>query len=155
MGIEQARNYLQTFGKDQDIIEFTVSSATVALAAQALGTEEGRIAKSLSFKKEDGAFLIIAAGHVKIDNKKYKQEFGCKATMLSPDEVRDLIGHEVGGVCPFGVKDGVPVYFDVSLREFDHIFPACGSSNSAIRLTCEEMEEIVKPVKWVDVGKES
>lgn len=153
MGIEQARQFLEQCGRAQDILEFDVSSATVALAAQALNTEEGRIAKSLSFKNGAQPLLIIAAGHVRIDNTKFRREFACKAKMLSPEEVRELIGHEVGGVCPFGVKEDVAIYLDVSLRSFDYVFPACGSANSAIRLTCEELEDIVQPIRWVDVGK--
>lgn len=154
MGIDQARAFLKACGRDQDILEFDVSSATVALAAQALGTEEGHIAKSLSFRNGDQALLVIAAGHVRIDNRKFRQEFACKARMLGSDEVRDMIGHEVGGVCPFGVKAGVAIYLDISLQAFDYVFPACGSSNSAIRLTCDELEQIVRPIRWVDVGKE-
>jgi prolyl-tRNA editing enzyme YbaK/EbsC (Cys-tRNA(Pro) deacylase) len=153
MGIQEARAYLASRGRDGDIVELDESSATVALAAKALGTEEGRIAKSLSFMAKEGAIMVLAAGDMKIDNRKYRDEFGCKATMLSPDEVRDLIGHEVGGVCPFGIREGVPVYLDLSLRKYDHVYPACGSSNSAIKLSCQELEELSGAKKWVDVCK--
>ncbi len=154
MGIEKARKYLQEWGKDGAIREFEVSSATVELAAKALGTEEARIAKTLSFKIDERAILVVAAGDVKVDNKKYRDEFQCKARMLEHEEVGLLIGHEVGGVCPFGVNEGVEIYLDESLRRFDTVFPACGSANSAIELNCEELERLAKPRKWVDVCKQ-
>ena len=154
MGIKQVREYLKAWNKDRDVIEFEVSSATVELAALALSTEEERIAKTLSFKKGDVPILIVAAGNMKIDNRKYKEEFGCKAHMLAADEVKELIGHEVGGVCPFGVKENVEIYLDVSLKNYDFIYPACGSANSAIKLSYNELEEISSPVRWVDVCKE-
>ena len=153
MSIERARNYLKQWHKDGQIQEFEVSSATVALAARALNTDEARIAKSLSFKIDNRGVLIVVAGDVKVDNRKFKDEFNCKAAMLSPEEVQELIGHEIGGVCPFGVKDGVNVYLDISLKRFDAVYPACGSPNSAIQLDCNELEEISKPKKWVDVCK--
>lgn len=154
MSIEKARTHLQKWGRDKDIIEFDVSSATVQLAALALHTEESRIAKSISLKGQTGAFLVVTAGDVKIDNQKFKQEFGFKVKMLTPDEVNEWVGHEIGGVCPFGIHDNVSVFLDVSLKRFDRVFPACGSSNSAIPLTCKELEEISGHVKWVDVCKE-
>jgi len=153
MGIEQVREFLKSWGKDKEIIEFDVSSATVDLAARALNTKPERIAKTLSFQKGDVPILIVTAGNMKIDNRKYKIEYGCKAHMLAADEVRERIGHEVGGVCPFGVKENVEIYLDVSLKNYDVIYPACGSSNSAIKLNSKELEEMVKPLKWVDVCK--
>lgn len=153
MSIERARAYLSECGVEGRIQEFEVSSATVALAAASLHTQEGRIAKTLSFQIEDGAVLIVCAGDVKIDNAKYKARFHTKAKMLSPEEVETLVGHAVGGVCPFGVKEGVTVYLDESLKRFDTVFPACGSSNSAIELSLEEMECFAKPQSWIDVCK--
>lgn len=153
MSIERARTYLTECGVEWRIQEFEVSSATVALAAAALHTQEGRIAKTLSFQIEDGAVLIVCAGDVKIDNAKYKARFHTKAKMLSPEEVETQVGHAVGGVCPFGVKEGVTVYLDESLKRFDTVFPACGSSNSAIELSLEEMECFAKPQSWIDVCK--
>lgn len=153
MSIERARAYLSECGVERRIQEFEVSSATVALAAAALHTQEGRIAKTLSFQIEDGDVLIVCAGDVKIDNAKYKARFHTKAKMLSPEEVETQVGHAVGGVCPFGVKEGVTVYLDESLKRFDTVFPACGSSNSAIELSLEEMERFAKPQSWIDVCK--
>lgn len=153
MSIERARAYLTECGVEGRIQEFEVSSATVALAAAALHTQEGRIAKTLSFQIEDGAVLIVCAGDVKIDNAKYKARFHTKAKMLSPEEVETQVGHAVGGVCPFGVKEGVTVHLDESLKRFDTVFPACGSSNSAIELSLEEMERFAKPQSWIDVCK--
>lgn len=135
------------------VLEFNVSSATVELAAQALGVEGARIAKSMSFKLGDEAILIIAAGDVKIDNRKYKDTFHVKAKMLFFDEVEEYIGHAVGGVCPFAINDGVKVYLDESLKRFETVFPACGSSNSAIELTIPEMEKYSAYESWVDVCK--
>lgn len=153
MGIERARKHLRRWNRDRDILEYEASSATVALAARALDVEEARIAKSLSFKMGDQAVLIVTAGDVRIDNRKYKELFGCKAKMLTPDEVGDLIGHEVGGVCPFGVKEEVVVYLDTSLQRFATVFPACGSSNSAIELSCTELEELSCAGGWIDICK--
>ena len=136
------------------IREFTVSSATVALAAEALHCEPCRIAKTLSFKVNNSPILIVTAGDAKIDNAKYKAQFGAKAKMLSPDEVPALIGHSIGGVCPFAVKDDVTVYLDQSLKRFQTVFPACGSSNSAIELTIEELETYSDFSEWIDVCKE-
>ena len=153
MSIERARAYLSKFGIEDRMQELPVSSATVALAAEALGCAPQRIAKTLSFMVNDGAILIVAAGDVKIDNSKYKKQFGAKAKMLSADQVTELIGHAVGGVCPFGVKEGVKVYLDESLKRFETVFPACGSGNSAIEMTIEELEKYSGMETWVDVCK--
>lgn len=154
MAIEKVREFFKSYGIEDRIREFDVSSATVALAAEALGCEPGKIAKSLSFKVGEGAILIIAAGNARVDNHKYKETFGTKAKMLTPDEAETLIGHAVGGVCPFAINDGVKVYLDNSLRAYDTVFPACGSSNSAIELTIGELEKYSCPVAWVDVTKQ-
>lgn len=154
MAIEKVREYLKQFNADDRILEFDVSSATVELAALALNCEPARIAKSLSFMVDGKAILIITAGNVKISNAKFKQEFATKAKMLTFDEVSSLIGHDVGGVCPFGINDNVKVYLDVSLKEYVTVFPACGSSNSAIQLTIEELEKFSMFDKWVDVCKD-
>lgn len=151
MSLESVRRYLKQFGKDTDIIETPVSSATVELAAKALGVEPARIAKTLSFKSKDGIVLIVTAGDRKIDNHKYKECFGCKAHMLAPDEVIQYTGHAVGGVCPFEIPEGIKIYCDVSLKRFQSIFPACGSSNSAIELTCEELNILSNNSGWIDV----
>ena len=140
-------------GLEGRIHEFDSSSATVALAAEALGTEPARIAKTLSFVNGDTCILIVAAGDAKIDNRKFKDFFGRKATMLAPDEVLRLTGHAVGGVCPFAVNPGVKIYLDASLRRFETVFPACGSSNSAIELTISELEQYSRFDAWVDVCK--
>lgn len=153
MAIEKVREYFKKFGIEDRIQEFSVSSATVELAAQALGVESARIAKSMSLRIDDKAILVIAAGDVKIDNKKFKAQFHTKAKMLSPDEVSELIGHAVGGVCPFAVNDGVSTYLDESLRRFETVFPACGSSNSAIGLSIPELEKYSNFTQWVDVCK--
>lgn len=153
MSIERVKAYFGEYGMEERVREFPVSSATVELAAEALGCEPCRIAKTLSFMTEKGAILVVAAGDAKIDNKKYKGQFNTKAKMLSPQEALELVGHAVGGVCPFGVKEGVSVYLDVSLRRFDTVFPACGSSNSAIELTIPELEKYSGCRAWVDVCK--
>jgi len=153
MSIEKARVHLKKHGLEDRIIELNESSATVALAAQALGCEPAHIAKSLSFEDGDGAMLILAAGDARIDNPKFKQRFGMKARMLSADRVEQLIGHGVGGVCPFGVNPGVPVYLDESLRAFDIVYPAAGNSASGVRLTVEELERASECIGWVDVCK--
>ena len=153
MAIEVVREYLKQWGADKRIIEFPTSSATVELAAQAAGCEPARIAKSLSFLVDDHAVLIVTAGDVKVDNAKYKALFHTKAKMLNADQVTEMIGHAVGGVCPFGVKEGVEIYLDESLKRFETVFPAAGSSNSAIELTLEELEKFSGSTKWVDVGK--
>lgn len=153
MAIEKVRTYFREHGMEDRIREFDVSSATVELAAKALHCEPQRIAKTLSFMVEGEVILIVTAGDAKIDNSKYKAKFGKKAKMLSPDEVETLVGHAVGGVCPFAVNEGVKVYLDVSLKRFDTVFPACGSSNSAIGLTIPELEEHSGHGEWVDVCK--
>ena len=144
---------MSKYGIADRVKEFDVSSATVELAAQALGCEPCRIAKTLSFMLDDRAILIVAAGDAKVDNSKYKAQFGTKAKMLTPDEAITLIGHAVGGVCPFAVKENVSVYLDNSLKRFSTVFPACGSSNSAIELTIDELEKYSNFVSWVDVCK--
>ena len=154
MSIEKGRAYFRALGIEDRVQEFTVSSATVELAAQALGVEGARIAKTLSFKTEDGCMLILAAGDARIENRKFKDKFHMKAKMLSADEVLELVGHPVGGVCPFGIDNpAVTTYLDVSLRRFDTVYPAAGSSNSAIQLTCDELAEYARSAGWVDVCK--
>jgi len=153
MAIEKVRKYFSGYGIAERIREFDVSSATVELAALALGCEPCRIAKTLSFMVDGRAVLIVAAGDAKIDNPKYKTQFGTKAKMLTPDEVETLVGHAVGGVCPFCINEGVPVYLDESLKRFPTVFPACGSSNSAIELSIDELEKYSGFVSWVDVCK--
>jgi len=153
MSIQRVREYFETQGIADRILEFETSSATVALAAQALGTEECRIAKTLSFHAEDHVILIVAAGDAKIDNAKFKATFHTKAKMLAFEEAEPLIGHAVGGVCPFAVKEGVMVYLDESLKRFNTVFPACGSSNSAIEMTMDDLEKYSGFEAWVDVCK--
>ena len=153
MSIEKVRSYLTRYGLDSRILEFETSSATVELAAAAAGCEPARIAKSLSYLVDGKAILVVAAGDAKVDNGKYKAQFGTKAKMLSPDQVVEMVGHAVGGVCPFGINEGVAVYLDSSLRRFETVFPACGSSNSAIELTIPELEEASRCIQWVDVCK--
>ena len=153
MSIERVKEYFGKYGMEERIQEFEVSSATVELAAVALHCEPQRIAKTLSFMVEGHAILVVAAGDARIDNPKYKAQFGVKAKMLSPEEVEALIGHGVGGVCPFAVNEGVEVYLDVSLKRFETVFPACGSGNSAIELTIQELEEYSGYAGWVDVCK--
>ena len=153
MSQEKVKKYLEKYNMDNRIINFSTSSATVELAAQALGCEEARIAKSLSFRLKTNCILIITAGDVKIDNAKYRKEFSEKAHMLAFDEVEKEIGHPVGGVCPFGVNEGVKIYLDESLKRFKTVFPACGEINNAIELTIQELENITEFVKWVDVCK--
>lgn len=153
MAIEKVREYFKQWGREEDILEFDTSSATVELASEALGVEPCRIAKTLSFQSEEGALLILAAGDAKIDNGKFKTEFNMKARMLPPEEVLKYTGHAIGGVCPFGLIKSLPVYLDISLKRFDYVYPACGSGNSAIKLTCPELEQYSKYLKWVDVCK--
>lgn len=153
MSIDRVKAYFRELGVEDKVQELEESSATVELAAQALGVEPGRIAKTLSFMVDGSPILIVAAGDVKIDNAKYKKIFGAKAKMLTPDEAVTLIGHAVGGVCPFAVNEGVTVYLDESLKKFVTVFPACGSSNSAIELTMEELEKYSLFKEWVDVCK--
>ncbi|MDD2493786.1 MAG: YbaK/EbsC family protein [Tissierellia bacterium] len=153
MSIEKVRNYLKKFNKDNSILEMEQSTATVQLAALALDTEEARIAKSLSFYDDDSAMIVVVAGDAKIDNKKFKQEFGFKAKMLTPEDAVKFTGHAVGGVCPFALPDNVKVFLDNSMKRFKTMFPACGSSNSAIELTLEELDKISNNKRWVDVCK--
>ena len=153
MSIERVRQYFKPYGMADRIREFPVSSATVELAAAALGCEGCRIAKTLSFSVDGAAVLIVAAGDARVDNGKFKAFFHTKARMLSPQEAADLVGHAVGGVCPFGVNEGVTTYLDVSLRRFETVFPACGSSNSAIELTLPELEKYSQAKAWIDVCK--
>lgn len=154
MSIEKVKAYFKKLEMEDRIQEFDVSSATVELAAAALHCEPQRIAKTLSFMVNGHAVLIVAAGDARIDNHKYKGQFGTKAKMLSPEEVDTLVGHAVGGVCPFAVNEGVEVYLDVSLKRFETVFPACGSSSSAIELTIPELEKYSGYMNWVDVCKE-
>lgn len=153
MAIERVREYFRDFNMEDRIQEFDVSSATVELAAAALHCEPSRIAKTLSFMVNESAILIVTAGDTKIDNAKFKAQFGTKAKMLGYDEVETYIGHAVGGVCPFAIREGVAVYLDESLKRFQTVFPACGSSNSAIELTLEELDKYANPTGWVDVCK--
>ena len=153
MAIDKVKEYFREMGIEERVQEFDVSSATVELAAKALGCEPCRIAKTMSFMAKEGPVLIVTAGDGRIDNRKYKDQFGTKAKMLSPEEVEHYIGHRVGGVCPFAIKDGVAVYLDETLKRFETVFPACGSSNSAIELTIEELEKYSGYQKWIDVCK--
>ena len=153
MAIEKVKEFFKQHGMEDRVLEFEVSSATVELAAQAVGCEPCRIAKSLSFLVDGKAILVVAAGDAKVDNAKYKAQFGTKAKMLTPDQVETMIGHAVGGVCPFAINDDVAVYLDVSLKRFETVFPACGSSNSCIELTIEELEKYSGYTAWVDVCK--
>lgn len=155
MAIELVKEYFKSFGKADSILEFAESSATVELAAKAVGVEPARIAKTLSFYEKDGenAFLVVTAGDMKIDNKKFRQTFGFKAKMLTFDDVERLTGHEVGGVCPFANPPHVATYLDISMKRFDTVFPAAGASNSAIELTCEELCHLSNAKEWVDVCK--
>ena len=153
MAIEKVRAFFRQFGMEGRVLEFPVSSATVELAAQALGCAPCRIAKSLSFMGPDGPLLVVAAGDAKVDNPRYKAQFGVKARMLTPDETETFVGHGVGGVCPFALNDGVRTYLDVSLKRFETVFPACGSANSAIELTIPELETLSGFTAWVDVCK--
>ena len=153
MSIEKGRAYFRQFGMEDRAREFDVSSATVELAALALGVEGARIAKTLSFKKDDSCILILAAGDARIDNHKFKDKFHMKAKMLAPEEVLSIVGHPVGGVCPFGINDGIDVYLDESLKRFETVFPAVGSANSAIELDLDELYKYSNAIEWIDVCK--
>ena len=153
MSVERVKAYLAQFGMEDRVQEFDTSSATVELAAQAVGCEPARIAKSLSFLIDGHAVLVVTAGDTRIDNPKYKARFGTKAKMLTPEQAVELVGHAVGGVCPFAVNEGVEVYLDESLKRFETVFPACGSANSAIELSCDELERCSQCEEWVDVCK--
>jgi prolyl-tRNA editing enzyme YbaK/EbsC (Cys-tRNA(Pro) deacylase) len=155
MAIDKVREYFKQWNKDKDIKEFSVSSATVELAAKAAGVIPARIAKTLSFRDNGGCILVVTAGDRKIDNGKFKKFFQTKARMLSPEEVLSYTGHAVGGVCPFAIENPeVKIYCDISMKRFETVFPACGSSNSAIELTCEELFEYAKAIEWIDVCRE-
>lgn len=155
MSVEIVRNYFNKNEIQKELLEFPVSSATVELAAQAVGVEPARIAKTLSFytKEKDAAILIVTAGDMKIDNVKFKHYFGMKAKMLASEDVERLTGHAIGGVCPFGNPKSTAVYLDISLKRFETVFPAAGSSNSAVELTCEELEKYSRAQEWIDVCK--
>jgi prolyl-tRNA editing enzyme YbaK/EbsC (Cys-tRNA(Pro) deacylase) len=154
MAIEKVKEYLNQFNMKDKVLEFAESSATVELAAEAVGVIPARICKTLSFKSPEGCILIETAGDAKVDNGKFKNFFGFKAKMLSPEEVLEYTGHEIGGVCAFAIdRDDVKVYTDISMKRFDTIFPACGSSNSAIELTCDEIFKISNALEWIDVCK--
>ena len=153
MSIEKGRAYFRALGMEDRVLEIDVSSVTVELAAKAVGVEGARIAKTLSFKTPDGCMLILAAGDARIDNHKFKDTFHMKAKMLSADEVLELVGHPVGGVCPFGCNEGIPVYLDDSLKRFETVFPAVGSANSAIELNLDELFRYANALAWIDVCK--
>ena len=153
MSLEKTKKYFKKWNMDDKILEFDVSSATVELAAEAVGCEPKRIGKTLSFMVDENPILIVVAGDAKVDNRKYKDQFKTKAKMLKADQVYDLIGYDIGGVCPFDVNEDVIVYLDRSLKRFETVFPACGSSNSAIELTIDELEEHSKFTSRVDVCK--
>ena len=153
MAIESVKAFFEAQGMEDRILEFDMSTATVDLAAQALNCEPCRIAKTLSFLVNESPILIVTAGDARIDNSKYKTGFGTKAKMLAPDDVLEKVGHAVGGVCPFAVKDGIMIYLDESLKRFETVFPACGSSNSAIELTLDELERYSGFSSWIDVCK--
>ena len=153
MAIEKVKAYFKQFDMEDKVLEFETSSATVELAANALHCEPARIAKTLTFRHEESCIIVVMAGDAKIDNKKFKQKFGMKARMLSAEEVDDLVGHSIGGVCPFAINPDIPVYLDISMQRFETVFPACGSSNSAIELTCDELAKYSNSQEWVDVCK--
>jgi prolyl-tRNA editing enzyme YbaK/EbsC (Cys-tRNA(Pro) deacylase) len=154
MSIESVKNHFKQWNRHGEIMEFETSSATVGEAAATIGVIPARIAKTLSFRgNEESAILIVTSGEAKIDNKKFRETFGMKARMLSPEEVLDQTGHGIGGVCPFGLKNNLEVYLDVSLKRFETVFPACGSTNSAIELTIDELEKFSFSKEWVDVCK--
>lgn len=153
MSLIKVREYLKKYGKDGEIVEFDESSATVAEAAQAIGCGEADIAKTLSFKVDGKPILIVMAGDKRCDNHKYKEFFHEKAHMIPREDLVELVGHEAGGVCPFGVNDGVIIYLDESLKKHEFVYPACGSSNSAIKLTISEMEELSQFSEWIEVTK--
>ena len=154
MSLVRVKEYLKKYNLDNRIMEFDVSSATVSKAAIAIGCKEEEIAKTMGFIVNDKGIVIVVAGDKRIDNSKYKKEFHTKAKMVPFDMVESLLGHEVGGVCPFGLNDGVLVYLDISLKNFDYVYPACGSHNSAIKLSLDELEKAANYVKWVDVCKD-
>lgn len=155
MSLESVKAHFKQWNRDSDVMEFESSSATVEQVAETIGVQPAQIAKTLSFRgKEDKAILVVMAGDAKIDNKKFRHTFELKARMLSPDEVLEQTGHAVGGVCPFGLANDLDVYLDISLKRFDFVFPACGSPNSAIKLSCEELFEYSSAKEWVNVCKD-
>ncbi len=154
MSVAAVREYLKQFHKENEVLEFDSSSATVELAAQALHVLPARISKTLSFRTEGGCMLILMAGDARIDNKKFKEKFGMKARMLTPEEALSFTGHAVGGVCPFAIPAGILVYLDISMQRFSTVFPACGSGNSAIELTCDELFTCSAALEWIDVCKD-
>lgn len=154
MSVERVRKYFGKWNIQDRILEFDVSSATVELAAQAIGCEPERIAKTLAFQVNDDYILIVTAGDRKIDNPKYKAKFKTKAKMISSQDVEDIIGHGIGGVCPFGINEGITVYLDESLKRFERVYPACGSANSVIELTVTELEKYSNYSEWIDVCRE-
>ena len=157
MAFDRAKAHLDKLGLGDRVKEFSVSSATVELAAQAAGVEPARIAKTLSFytKEKEAAVLIVTAGDMKIDNSKFKHFFGMKAKMLAPEDVEPLTGHAIGGVCPFANPDTAKIYLDISLKRFDTVFPAAGSGNSAVEMSCRELEEAARAIEWIDVCKQN
>lgn len=154
MAIEKVKEYFKKFNKEKDVIELKESSATVHDAAIALGCDEAHIAKTMSYIVNEKPILIVLAGDTFVDNSKFKQQFFCKAKMIPIDLLDELVGNKAGGVCPFAIKDGVLVYLDESLKRFEYVYPACGSSNSAIKLTIEELEKYSNYKEWIDVGKQ-
>ena len=154
MSVESVKKYLEKYGKSDDVVEYESSSATVELAAKAIGTTPDRIAKTISFVTKEGVVLVVCSGDTKIDNAKYKAAFGCKAKMVPFAEANELIGHEPGGICPFAIKEDVSVYLDVSIKRFDYSYPAAGASNACIKIELNEFETVSQNfVKWVDVCK--
>lgn len=153
MAIENAKAYLKQYGLDTEVLEFDVSSATVEDAAKALNTDGKHIAKTLAFRHDDGPLLILAAGDAKVDNAKFREAFQMKARMMSPEELVDQVGHAMGGVCPFGVNDGCQVYLDISMKRFEHVYPAVGSANSAIKMDLNTLEKTSQSIAWIDVCK--
>lgn len=151
MAIDNVRKYLERYEKSNEILEFDVSSATVELAAAALNVEPAMIAKTIALKNGDSCVLVVTAGDTKIDNKKFKSFFSFKAKMLSPEDTLNFTGHKIGGVCPFAIDDNINIYLDTSLQRFDYVYPACGSSNSAIKLSCNELLDISQAKAWIDV----
>lgn len=153
MAIDKVKEYFKEFGREEDVLEFNESSATVHDAALAIGCDEAHIAKTMSFWVDDKPILIVLAGDTKVDNSKYKQKFSCKAKMIPADMLESVIGHAMGGVCPFAINDGITVYLDESLKRFEYVYPACGSASSAIKLTIPELEKYSNYKEWIDVGK--
>jgi prolyl-tRNA editing enzyme YbaK/EbsC (Cys-tRNA(Pro) deacylase) len=153
MGFIDAKEHLRKFDKEKDIIEFETSTATVLEAANALNIEPARIAKTLSFRYDDSCILVVMAGDARVDNVKFKNYFNIKARMLTAEEVFNFTGHQVGGVCPFGLKENIDIYFDESLKRFKTVYPACGNSNSCIELSLSDLEKITNPVDWIDISK--